>query len=35
MIFNECDLIMMWISIIQPSYYDFDNIMVGLDSNGL
>jgi hypothetical protein len=33
--FNDFDLIMMWVSIIQPMYYEFDNILVGLDSNGL
>jgi hypothetical protein len=35
MMFNDFDLIMMRISIIQPMYYDFDNILVGFDSNGL
>jgi len=33
--FNDFDLIMMWVSKIQSFYYDFDNIMVGMDSNGL
>jgi hypothetical protein len=35
MMFNDFDLIMMRVSIIQLMYYDFDNILVGLDSNGL